>query len=265
MNPGLPLLVPDWPAPPNVRAAMSTRLGGVSAPPYASLNLGERVGDDPANVAENRRRLREALELRHEPVWLKQVHGTNVVRLAAGDFSEADASFTTEPGVVCAVQVADCLPVLFCDDAGTVVAAAHAGWRGLAAGVLEATVRALPAKPGMLMAWLGAAIGPQSFEVGAEVREAFVNHDAKASACFKKKYPLSPGHGAARHARRGKGEGDPGKYLLDLYGLARQRLTAVGVSRVHGGGFCTFRETERFFSYRRDGQCGRMAALIQLE
>jgi len=244
-------LRPDWPAPARVRAAMTTRGGGVSQLAFHSLNLGTS-GDDPAHVAENRRRLREALQLPSEPVWLKQVHGTRVVRLPGGDEGatqgeppEADASYTTEPGVVCAVQAADCLPVLFCDDAGQVVAAAHAGWRGLAAGVLEATVRALPAKPANLMAWLGAAIGPHSFEVGAEVREAFVGADPAAAAAFK-----------PRPAE--------GKFLADLYLLARQRLASAGVRRVSGGGHDTVRERARFFSYRRDGRCGRMAALAWL-
>ncbi len=284
MKPGLPLLIPDWPAPPQVRAAMSTRQGGVSAGPYASLNLGGRAGDNPAQVAENRRRLRQALQLRQEPAWLEQVHGTTVVRLSGTSNSpEADASFTTEPGVCCAVMAADCLPVLFCDDAGTVVAAAHAGWRGLAAGVLEATVRALPAKPSTLMAWLGAAIGPESFEVGEEVRAAFVARDAQAAQYFKPaktapaKSNVIPAKAGIQNLKaldarlRGHdGEktiqaGANGKYLADLNGLARLRLAAADVTRVYGGGLCTFRAAERFFSYRRDGQCGRMAALAWLE
>lgn len=249
----LPLLLPDWPVPPNVRAAMTTRQGGVSTGPYASLNLGAGVHDDPAHVAENRRRLRVVLDLPAEPGWLKQVHGTTVVRLyhspppcgeglGAGEII-ADASFTTERGGVCAVMAADCLPVLFCDDAGTVVAAAHAGWRGLSAGVLEATVRALPVPPASLMAWLGAAIGPGSFEVGVEVRDAFMSKDAQAAACFK---PLPAS----------------GKFLADLYALARLRLESAGVTRVYGSGRCTLREPQHFFSHRRDGRGGRMAALV---
>jgi len=242
----VPLILPDWPAPANVRAAMTTRVGGVSQLSYQSLNLG-LGGDDPAHVAENRRRLREALALPAEPGWLKQVHGATVVRLSQGEgqIPEADASYATGPGTVCVVQAADCLPVLFCDEAGTVVAAAHAGWRGLAAGVLEATVRALPVKPSALMAWLGVAIGPHSFEVGAEVREAFVHNDPAAATAF-----------APRPA--------PGKFLADLYALARRRLTAAGVARVSGGGRDTVRERDRFFSHRRDGRCGRMAALVWL-
>jgi YfiH family protein len=240
-------LRPDWPAPARVHAAMTTRGGGVSQQAYHSLNLGWS-GDDPAHVTENRRRVREALQLPAEPGWLKQVHGNHVVQLTATPAAqppEADASFTTEPGVVCVVQAADCLPVLLCDDDGQVVAAAHAGWRGLAAGVLEATVRALPAKPAALMAWLGAAIGPHSFEVGAEVREAFLLADPAAAAAFQPR-PAD------------------GKYLADLYELARQRLAAAGVHRVSGGGRDTLRERTHFFSYRRDGRCGRMAALVWL-
>lgn len=240
---GVDLLRPDWPAPARVRAAMTTRLGGVSAGPFASLNLGTG-SDDPAHVAENRRRVREALELPTEPAWLQQVHGTTVVDAATvATPPEADASFAEHPGAVCIVQAADCLPVLFCDDAGSVVAAAHAGWRGLASGVLEATIRALPAKPASLMAWLGAAIGPDSFEVGPEVREAFLAHDPAAASAFR---PAGS------------------KYYADLFALARQRLAAAGVARVHGGGLDTVRDPRRFFSYRRDGRCGRMAALIWL-
>ena len=219
------LLVPDWPAPPNVRAAMTTR----------ALDLAR---------AEDRRRLRGHLQLPAEPGWLRQVHGTTVVRLpAGGELPQADASYTTGAGVVCAAMAADCLPVLFCDERGTAVAAAHAGWRGLSAGVLEATVAALPVAPQALLAWMGAAIGPASFEVGAEVREAFVAADAGAAECFKSR-------------------ATPGKFLADLYGLARRRLAAAGVRRVYGGGLDTLRDPARFFSYRRDGETGRMAALI---
>lgn len=221
-------IVPDWPAPPNVRAAMTTR----------ALDVATGRLDD-------RRRLREALQLPDEPGWLRQVHGTQVARLPRGrdEGLEADASWTDQSGVVCAVMAADCLPVLLCDDAGSLVAAAHAGWRGLAAGVLEATVRAIGAPPATLMAWMGAAIGPDSFEVGAEVREAFVSVEASAAACFK-----------PRPA--------PGKFLADLYGLARQRLARAGVARVHGGGLDTFADPLSFFSYRREGRCGRLAALV---
>lgn len=245
----LPLLVPDWPAPARVRAAMTTREGGVSRGPYASLNLGRGAGDDPA-VDENRRRVFASLGVPAEPCWIRQVHGARVARMPeeAGE-PEADASYTTRPGVVCLVQAADCLPVLFCDEAASVVAAAHAGWRGLAAGVLENTVRSLPVPPSRLMAWLGAAIGPTAFEVGPEVREAFVARDPGTAAAF---------------AVRG-GEGNGIKYLADLYALARRRLALAGVGRAYGGGRCTYREASTFFSYRRDGATGRMAALIWLD
>lgn len=242
----VPLLIPDWPAPAHVRAALTLRAGGVSSGPYATLNLGEGVGDDPQRVGENRRRLRAALDLECEPGWLKQVHGTRVVQLTAagnGRAPEADASYTTEPGVACVILTADCLPVLMCDEAGTVVAAAHAGWRGLAAGVLEATVRTLPVPPQRLMAWMGTAIGPSSFEVGGEVREAFVTQDAETAACFK---PIDT----------------DGKFFADLYGLARRCLQAAGVRNIFGGDGCTYRGEDRFFSYRRDGATGRQAALV---
>lgn len=236
-------IIPDWPAPPNVRALVTTRAGGISLPPYASLNLGDHVGDAPAAVAENRRRLRTLLPA--EPVWLRQVHGTRCVDAAlVAPNTEADAVFARRPGAVCAVLTADCLPMLLCDDAGTVVAAVHAGWRGLAAGVIESAVAAL-AQPGeRLMAWLGPAIGPDSFEVGAEVRAAFMAHDPAAAAAF-----------VAR---------PDGKWLCDLHALARLRLAALAVRRVTGGRHCTLRDAGRFFSYRRDSATGRMASLVWL-
>lgn len=224
---------------------MSTRAGGASVGPYASLNLGEHVGDDPARVIENRRRLFQAAALPAEPRWLNQVHGTVVVDAAqTTNGAEADASFTTQGNTVCAIMTADCLPVLFCDDAGAVVAAAHAGWRGLVSGVLENTVRALPVAPSSLMAWLGPAIGPNAFEVGAEVRDAFVQREASAAVAFR---------GAA-----------DGKFFADLFALARRRLAAAGVSRIYGGGVCTHSDPLRFFSHRRDSRCGRMATLVWL-
>lgn len=238
-------LIPDWPAPARVRAVMTTRAGGVSLGPYASFNLGRSCGDDLESVLENRRRLSRTLVLPSDPCWLKQVHGSRVVRLPEHEPTpEADASFTTQTGAVCVVQAADCLPVLFCDDGAGVVAAAHAGWRGLAAGVLENTVRALPAAPATLMAWLGPAIGPTAFEVGAEVREAFVKSDAGAASAFR--------------AVEG------GKYFADLFALARRRLAAAGVVRIYGGGACTVSDPVRFFSHRRDRLSGRMAALVWL-
>jgi YfiH family protein len=248
MQPGLPieLITPDWPAPANVRACCSTRLGGVSIGPYAGLNLGRSSGHAREAVEENRRRLLAAAGAPGAPHWIRQVHGHHVVQMPqAIDMPEADAAWTSTPAVVCAVQAADCLPVLFCDTAGTVVAAAHAGWRGLSGGVLEATIAALPVPPSQLMAWLGPAIGPEAFEVGGEVRQAFVDVDEDAMACFR------PG-------------GAPGKYLADLFGLARRRLARAGVAAVYGGGVSTHADAARFYSFRRDGVTGRMAALIWL-
>lgn len=242
--PDLDILVPDWPAPPRVRAAFTLRTGGVSGGPFASLNLGDHVGDDPAAVASNRRRLREALHLPAEPLWLNQVHGREVARFDGAPRPDADAAMALQPGQVCAVLVADCLPVLFADRDGRCVAASHAGWRGLAAGVLERTVEALPAAPGALVAWLGPAIGPQAFEVGEEVRDAFVAAQPEAAEEF-----------APQAA---------GRWLADLWGLARRRLAAAGVGAVYGGRGCTVSEPQRFFSYRRDGVTGRMAALVWL-
>lgn len=236
---------PDWPAPQSVRAAFTLRGGGVSDGPYASLNLGMHVGDETAAVAENRRRVRTLLSLPAEPAWLEQVHGVGVLEIDAAPTSRvADAMITRSGGQVCAVQVADCLPVLFAARDGEAVAAAHAGWRGLAAGVLEATVAQLRTEPRDLLVWLGPAIGPRHFEVGDEVRAAFLAHDAAAAAAF------------ARNDRR--------RWQCDLGALARSRLAALGVSAVYGGSWCTFSDAARFYSYRRDGRCGRMAALIWL-
>lgn len=239
-------IIPDWPAPMTVRAVSTTRRGGISLPPYASLNLANHVGDDPADVAENRRRLAAKAGLPAEPAWLEQVHGVSV---AAAEIVlrpvAADAAFTREPGRPCVVMTADCLPVLFCDRAGTVVAAAHAGWRGLAGGVLGATVARLATPAAELLAWLGPAIGPDAFEVGEEVRAAFLALDAGNAGCFQS----SPA----------------GRWLANLYELARRQLRGLGVSAVYGGEFCTFSEPERFFSYRRELCTGRMATLIWLE
>ena len=208
------------------------------------MNLGAHVGDAPAAVAENRRRLRESLDLVADPAWLRQVHGTTVVRADSVDRgqTEADAAWTADAELACAVMTADCLPVLVCADDGSVVAAAHAGWRGLAAGVLEATVSAMEAPPQSLMAWLGPGISQAAFEVGDEVRLAFLATDPAAGLAFE------------RNAA--------GRWQADLYALARQRLAAAGVPRVYGGGFCTYTDPTRFFSYRRDAECGRMATLI---
>jgi YfiH family protein len=239
-------IVPRWPAPARARAVSTTRPGGVSRPPYDVLNLADHVGDDPGAVAANREFLAKALGLPATPAWLQQVHGTRVV-----DASEvtapvaADAAFAREPNVVCAVLTADCLPVLLCDRGGRAVAAAHAGWRGLAAGVIERTVDALPVPGGELLAWLGPAIGAAAYVVGGEVRESFLAHDPAAAAAFR------PAAGGGWHA--------------DLYQLARQRLQRHGVTDVYGGEFCTFQEPARFYSFRRDGVTGRMASLIWLQ
>jgi YfiH family protein len=235
--------VPDWAAPANVRALQTTRQGGVSAAPWESFNLGDHVGDDPVAVAANREALRSCLPA--EPFWLSQVHGTVAVDVdRRPKNAEGDAAVTRQPGRICAIMTADCLPVLFCDRAGSVVGAAHAGWRGLLAGVLESTVAGMAVPPGEVLAWLGPAIGPQNFEVGDEVRRAFVAHDPEAADAFA-------AHGS-------------GKWLGDLYRLARQRLQRIGVGAVSGGGECTFSDSGRYFSYRRDGVTGRMASLIWL-
>jgi hypothetical protein len=234
-------IVPQWPAPKWVRAYATTRTGGVSQGPFASLNLGDHVGDDPHAVMINRRRLRWALELPAEPVWLRQVHGNTVVAAheAAAQHAEADAAFSDRGGVVCAVLTADCLPVLLCDTERPRVAAVHAGWRGLAAGVIERALQCFDSAN--VIAWLGPAIGPQAFEVGDDV----VTQLAQGP----------DGRTAMRAAAAGH-------WLVDIYELTRRRLQAAGVGAVYGGGFCTVNEHQRFFSYRREHTTGRMAALI---
>ncbi|CAI1814071.1 purine nucleoside phosphorylase YfiH [Serratia proteamaculans] len=240
-----PLILPDWPLPAGVKACSTTRHGGVSLPPYDSLNLGTHVGDEERAVADNRQRLVVGASLPQMPVWLEQVHGTRVVRLDGQTPTDlqADAVYSNVPGQVCAVMTADCLPVLFCSQAGDEVAAAHAGWRGLCNGVLEQTLAAFAAQPGSISAWLGPAIGPQQFEVGPEVRAAFIAADAVAAAAF------TP-------------QGD--KFLADIYLLARQRLQRAGIHTIYGGDRCTVSEISHFFSYRRDGITGRLASLIWL-
>lgn len=238
-------ITPDWPAPSRVRACCTTRLGGVSRAPYDTLNLGDHVGDDPAAVAENRARLVRALALPDMPRWLNQVHGCDAVNAAeAQPGCSADVAFADRPGVVCAVLTADCLPVLLCNRQGTRIAAVHAGWRGLAAGAIEAGLDAISTDGRDILAWLGPAIGPEAFEVGDEVREAFIRHDPAAAAAFRP----SPA----------------GRWLADIFGLARRRLAARGVSAVYGGHWCTYSDPAQFFSYRRDGATGRMASLIWL-
>jgi len=234
---------PEWPVPTGVRAVSTLRRGGVSVGPYQSLNLGAHVGDEPSRVAENRRRLRDALNLPAEPVWLNQVHGKQLIRADVPSDRNADAAFTYQTGVVCAVMTADCLPVLLCSKEGDRVAAVHAGWKGLAAGIIEAAVELLGG--GNLLAWLGPAIGPEAFEVGHEVREAFVRKRAAFAAAFR--------------------ETENAKWLADLYHLARIALNDAGISAIYGGGFCTLSNAEDFFSYRRDPVTGRMATLIWRE
>lgn len=243
MSADLVLIRPDWPAPPGVRALVSTRDGGVSLGPYQSLNLGSHVGDEPAAVAENRRRLRQSAGLPREPAWLNQVHGLEVLRFGADSTpgQSADACWTDAAGVPCAVLSADCLPVLFCSQDGRHVAAAHAGWRGLVQGVLEATVAALPVPPAKLLAWLGPAIGPAAFQVGEEVRAAFVAQAAEDAAHFSI---------------------DGARWRADLFALARARLQRAGLNAVYGGGICTYSEPARFFSHRRDGLSGRLASVV---
>ena len=237
-------IVPDWPAPPGVRAIITTRAGGVSAPPYDSLNVGFSTGDDAESVRENRRRLTALLP--REPSWLKQMHGPDVVSAErVTDPPGADASMATTPGIVCAIQIADCLPVLFCNRQGTLVAAAHAGWKGLAAGVIDNTVGALTgagARADDLMAYIGPGIGPGAFEVGEDVLHAYVSRDSDARDAFVPQRP--------------------GKWLADLPALTRRALARCGIAAVYGGNLCTYSDPARFYSYRRDKVTGRMVALI---
>lgn len=238
-------ILPSWPAPPRVQAVSTTRIGGFSEPPYEGLNLADHVGDDPETVRSNRQWLKRTLGLPAEPVWLRQVHGARMVpaETAKAD-AKADGSFTFHAAVVCAVLTADCLPLLLCDRDGSRVAAAHVGWRGLKAGIIEAAVDALDKAGAELMAWLGPAIGPNAFEVGDEVRQTFIDHEQRAAAAFR---PTPSG-----------------RWLADVFALARQRLASRGVEAVYGGDRCTLSEAQRFYSYRRDGTTGRMASLIWL-
>jgi YfiH family protein len=233
----------DWPAPAGIVAGYTLRTGGVSGKTFESLNLGAHVGDKPENVAENRQRFLAGCSAPQEPVWLNQVHGNTVVIDPNPDVEpKADAVLSRYANTVCAVLTADCLPVLLVSLSGNEIAAAHAGWRGLCAGVVEATVATFSAPPESLLAWLGPAISQSAFEVGGEVRDAFLEQGANAEPCF---------------VRNGRG-----KWQADLYQLARLRLAAAGVVKIYGGGLCTFSQSDRFFSYRRDGQCGRMASYI---
>lgn len=242
----LDVIRPEWPAPANIAALTTTRSGGISEAPFDSLNLGDHVGDDPVAVATNRQRLFDDCAGLSAIAWLEQVHGTDVVAANAQHTQRADALFTRDETVACAIMTADCLPVLFCDRMGTQVAAAHAGWRGLCAGVLEKTVAQFD-DPAQVLAWFGPAIGPANFEVGAEVREQFLQTTpalvAQIDRCFNR-------------------ADKPQHYLADIYSLARLRLQAAGVTAIYGGGWCTVADRTRFYSYRRDGRCGRMATLI---
>jgi polyphenol oxidase len=245
MNKGLAqsFIFPEWPAPSNVCAIQTTRLGGKSSSPYDSLNLGDHVNDDPYHVASNRQLLASFVPT--EPVWMNQVHGIRVLDAAKSSCIEsADAAFTTQKDIVCVTMTADCLPILLCNRQGTIVSAIHAGWRSLCDGVIEATIKAMAVNSHTLMAWLGPAIGPEAFEVGEEVRAQFMEKDQQAASAFKL-------HG--------------NQYLADLYQLARQRLNNAGVIQINGGGLCTYTDASRFFSYRRDGVTGRMATLIWLK
>jgi len=241
-------IVPDWPAPANVRALVTTRNGGVSTGPNATMNLARNAFDDPEHVTQNQALLRAVAGA--DPVWMSQVHGTDVVLIDhPPSMPVGDAAVVTiaQPGRIAAVRIADCLPVLFCDRAGTCVAAAHAGWRGLSAGVLEATIDRMRVAPENLLAWMGPAIGPDAFEVGDDVRDAFVTRDAAAASAFRP-------HPEHEH-----------KWLADIFALAAMRLAATGVTAQSGGGICTVSNPDRFFSHRRDRSPGRMAALIWLE
>lgn len=252
-------ITPNWPAPVNVHALQTNRGAassdakktGFSFSPYNSFNLGDHVKDNPIHVAQNRQLLSQFLP--SEPVWLNQTHSTNIVNAANTNcVPDADASFSTKKNAVCVVMTADCLPVLLCDKAGTIVVAVHAGWRGLCDGALEASIdeasRAAQIKPNDLMAWLGPAIGPNAFKVGAEVRAQFIAKDAKAEVAFKP---------------NGDNQ-EQDKWLCDIYQIATQRLNNVGVTQIYGGDRCTFTEKENFYSYRRDGATGRMATMIWL-
>ncbi|MET0124631.1 MAG: peptidoglycan editing factor PgeF [Pseudomonas caspiana] len=236
-------LIPDWPAPAGIKSCVTTRNGGVSLAPFDSFNLGDHVDDDPHAVAANRLRLTSELQI--QAAWLKQVHGVGVAQADPTQVVEADASWTDKPGIACTIMTADCLPALFCDRAGTRVAAAHAGWRGLAAGVLEAAADSLQVAPENIMVWLGPAIGQPSFEVGPEVREAFISTHPQTDAAFM---PSK----------------NSGRFMADIYALARLRLAAHGITAVYGGGFDTFTDP-RFYSYRRSARNGRFASLIWID
>ena len=243
---GIELVEAQWPGPAGIRACCTTRRGGVSHAPFDGLNLSFGVGDDPVSVSENRALLAARLRLPAPPLWMQQVHGTRVLEAGAAEpNSTGDASIARSPELPCVVTVADCLPVLLCASDGTVVAAAHAGWRGLAAGVIENTVVEMKVPPSRVMAWIGPAIGASAYEVGSEVRDAFVDWNPDDATVFSP----SPA----------------GRWMADLAGLARARLRRIGVRAVYGGDSCTHFDSRRFYSFRRDGRTGRFAALIWIE
>lgn len=239
------MILPDWPAPFNVKAIQTTRNGGLSLTPYDTLNLGAHVNDDPLAVDQNRQLLKQYLP--SEPVWLNQVHGTDVIKLEPEKNKhnqDADAAFSTYKNVVCVTMTADCLPILLCNIQGTAVASIHAGWRSLCDDVIETTIKSMGLQPEHLMAWLGPAIGPKAFEVGDEVRQAFIAKDQQAKEAFNP---------------------SGNKWLGDLYLIAKQRLYRQGINKIYGGGECTFSHASKYFSYRRDGITGRMATMVWFE
>ena len=241
-----PFISPDWPAPDNIRAFSTTRHGGFSQAPFDSLNFGDHVGDDIALVSQNRAQLRQIIQAPEEPLWLKQAHSDHVVNSLDWQLNiEADAIFSQHRNHVCTIMTADCLPILLCNQQGDTVAAIHAGWRSLAAGIIEKTLRRFQCDSSSIMAWLGPAIGPSQFEVGQDVYDAFCRHSPSASQAFKAT--------------------DNSHYLADIYQLARQRLESQAITAIYGGDFCTVSDEQRFFSYRRDGKTGRMATLIWIQ
>jgi YfiH family protein len=241
------LLKPNWPAPASVHAFTTLRFGGVSEPPYSDFNLGFHVGDQDKNVVENRKRLSVTLNLPSEPVWLRQTHSTIVLPIYDADPNlECDAAYTSSPKKICAIQTADCLPILICDVAGTQVAAVHAGWRGLARGIVKNTIDKLGIDPKLLLVWLGPAIGPAHFEVGSEVRDEFIQYNASLKDAFL--------------------PNNNNKWLANIYLIAKILLSELGIQQIFGGEYCTFSENDKFFSYRRDGNLtGRMASLIWIQ
>jgi len=238
-------IIPNWPAPANIKALQTTRTGGLSYPPYDSLNFGDHVGDDALIVAGNRQLLNPFVPT--EPLWLKQTHSTIAVNAALTScLPEADAAYSKQKNVVCAVMTADCLPILICDKDGSAVAAVHAGWKGLLDGVIESTIKALEIPPQNLLVWLGPAIGPNAFEVGRDVYDGFIQRDPDSVYAFARQNTTD-------------------KWLADIYQLARLRLKYSGVTQIYGGDYCTYTDQEQFFSFRRDGDTGRMATLIWFE